>query len=126
MDDSAPRSLSILVVEDNEPTLMVMQKLITHLGHRVATATSVAEARSQMAAQTFDLLLSDLGLPDGSGTDILQPLDPAARPRAIALTGYNDDDDLRQTREAGFTLHLTKPINFDQLKTAIKQAMAGQ
>jgi hypothetical protein len=124
MDVAPQPSLHILVVEDNDATLMVMQKLITHLGHRVSTAASIAEARSQLATGQFDLLLSDLGLPDGNGIEILQQIDPAARPRAIALTGYDDDDDLRQTREAGFTLHLTKPINFDQLKAAIATAMA--
>ena len=53
------------------------------------------------------------------------PLAPADRPRAIALTGYGDDDDIAQTRAAGFNVHLTKPIDFNQLKGAIEKAMGG-
>jgi CheY-like chemotaxis protein len=124
MTDRPDNPLRILIVEDNEPTLMVMRKLITHLGHSVETAIDVGDAVAKLTASRFDLMLSDLGLPDGSGTDILKQTPANARPKAIALTGYGDDEDLRQTREAGFSMHLTKPINFDQLKGAIQQAMA--
>ncbi|HOO15671.1 MAG TPA: response regulator, partial [Phycisphaerae bacterium] len=70
----------------------------------------------------FDLLISDLGLPDGSGVELLQNVRAGGNDLpAIALTGYGQDEDIRRTREAGFRTHLTKPIDFDQLQRAVTE-----
>ena len=93
------RALRILLAEDHADTARVMGRLLTRLGHRVAVAKSVAAAVDLATAGEFDLLVSDLGLPDGSGLDLMRRLRPM---KGIALTGYGMEDDVEKTREAGF------------------------
>jgi PAS domain S-box-containing protein len=126
--ESATRPLHVLLVEDNRDTIRVMGRVLRSLGHRVHAAGSVNEALDAARGGSFDLLVSDIGLPDGSGWELLRRLregeDPAARPLpAIALSGFGTTDDLRQSREAGFADHLVKPINVRRLQDAIAQAV---
>jgi two-component system, chemotaxis family, CheB/CheR fusion protein len=126
--ESATRPLHVLLVEDNRDTIRVMGRVLRSLGHRVHAAGSVNEALAAARGGSFDLLVSDIGLPDGSGWELLRRLregeDPAARPLpAIALSGFGTTDDLRQSREAGFADHLVKPINVRRLQDAIAQAV---
>ncbi|QDV35302.1 ATP-binding protein [Tautonia plasticadhaerens] len=114
------RPLRILLVEDNGDTARITARMLAASGHTVTTAGSVAEALASGGAH--DLLISDLGLPDGSGIDVLRRFHPLP---SIALTGYGMEADLRETREAGFTLHLTKPVDFDQLEGAIRRVAGG-
>ena len=72
------------------------------------------------AADEFDLLISDVGLPDGSGLDLMKELLGRRPIKGIALTGYGMDADVRRTREAGFRRHLTKPVSFPGLQRAIQ------
>lgn len=119
-------SLRILLVEDNHDTLRVMARLLGRKGHRVTTADGVAEALRVADGAEFDLLISDLGLPDGSGLDLIRQL-RQSRPfplPGIALSGYGMDDDLRRSREAGFLEHLIKPVDFARLDQAIRQVAA--
>ena len=77
------------------------------------------------AKHQFDVLVSDLGLPDGSGLDIMRTLN-AERPLfGIALTGFGMDDDIRKSRDAGFKYHLVKPIDLNKLDTLIQQNAAA-
>jgi CheY-like chemotaxis protein len=99
-----------LLVEDNEATLDVMTKLLERLGHRVTAAPTMVGGLAAARGDTFDLLLSDLGLPDGSGLELMRELRDQFAGRAIALTGYGMEEDVRRCREAGFAVHLTKPI----------------
>ena len=120
---SSAGSLRILLVEDNRDTLRVMARLLTRKGHRVTTADSVLDALRAAEGLEFDLLISDLGLPDGSGLDLIRQLGdvrPSPIP-GIALSGYGMDDDLRRTREAGYLEHLIKPIDFSNLEAAIRR-----
>jgi CheY-like chemotaxis protein len=123
---AAPRrSLRILLVEDDLPSLRVMTRLLQQRGHAVTTADSVASAAEAAARDGFDLLISDIGLPDGTGLDLIARLRAASIDlRAIALTGFGMDDDIRRSREAGFLAHLTKPVNFPALETLIQQLAA--
>ncbi|HZK82360.1 MAG TPA: response regulator, partial [Humisphaera sp.] len=89
-------------------------------GYDVSTATGVKDALSLADTEKFDLLVSDIGLPDGSGWDIMRQLRPKQSLRGIALSGYGMDEDIRKSREAGFEQHLVKPVNFDMLQSAIK------
>ena len=118
---AAARRLSVLLVEDHEPTLRAMERLLRQIGHRVTSARSVAAATSTGANDGYDLLISDLGLPDGSGLDIIRQLRDRYAGRAIALTGYGMESDVTASREAGFAEHLTKPVDAAALAEAIQR-----
>ena len=115
----ASRALSVLLVEDHEPTRDVLTRLLRHSGHTVTGASSLASARAAARGQKFDLLLSDLGLPDGSGLELMRELRDDYGGRAIALTGYGMETDVRASRDAGFAEHLTKPIDVAALEAAV-------
>src|SRR3984893_8328205 len=117
---TAPPRLRLLVIEDHEPTMMVLVRLLRHYGHDVFTAESVAGALAVAATQAFDLVISDLGLPDGNGIDLMRKLGKEYGLRGIALSGYGMPEDRLETKEAGFLAHLVKPINFDQLQSALQ------
>ncbi len=117
--------LRILLVEDHQSTLAVLQRLLTRAGHRVTSAISVASALQSASAESFDVLISDVGLPDGTGYELMEKLRATHGLRGIALSGYGMDDDLRRSQEAGFRAHLTKPIDFVQLERALEDLMAG-
>jgi signal transduction histidine kinase/ActR/RegA family two-component response regulator len=118
------RALSLLLVEDNGDTSAMMARLLRRLGHKVATAQSVAMALEVASEHSFDLLLSDLGLPDGSGLDLMREMRKRHGLPGVAISGYGMEDDLRQTREAGFIAHLTKPLSFNQLQAVLTQFAA--
>jgi CheY-like chemotaxis protein len=114
-------TLKILLVDDQQDSLRAMSRLLGKDEHRVTTATSVSTAMKAAAADDFDLLISDIGLEDGTGLELMKAL-LARRPiKGIALTGYGMESDIQKTREAGFGRHLTKPINFVELQTAIQE-----
>ena len=113
-------ALRILLVEDHGDTAQVMRLLLTADGHDVELAGDVTTALDLAARGSFDLLLSDLGLPDASGLDLMREL----RRRGftlpgIALTGYGREEDVRRTHEAGFAAHLTKPTGPEKLAETI-------
>jgi PAS domain S-box-containing protein len=122
---AAPQPLNVLLVEDHEPTLRVLEKLLRQIGHRVTGTTTVTTALAAAAQEAFDLIISDLGLPDGSGLDVMRRLRREFAGRAIALTGYGMDADVDASRAAGFTLHLTKPVDLAQLESAIDRVTSS-
>jgi PAS domain S-box-containing protein len=115
-------ALRLLLVEDNEPTLQVMADLLELAGHDVKAATDVRTARELAESQVFDLVVSDLGLPDGSGFDLMRELQERFGLHGIAVSGFGMEEDLRRSREAGFHEHLVKPVDIDKLKAAIARA----
>ena len=112
-------NLRILMVEDHAATLEALSILLRRAGHTVVTASTVADALAAAAAGTFELVISDLGLPDGSGIQLMEKLRDTAGLRGIALSGYGMEDDLARCREAGFVTHLVKPVRFADLQRAI-------
>ncbi len=117
-------SLRVLLVEDHHATVEVLARLLQRAGHEVTTAASVANAFEAAKEKTFDVVISDLGLPDGTGFDLVKRL-RATRPiPAIALSGYGMDEDIRHSQEAGFAAHLIKPVDFAQLEQALLEVMA--
>lgn len=115
-----PRPLHILVVEDHEDTAANMQDLLAMEGHSVEIAGDVAAAVDMATRKSFHVMVSDLGLPDGSGLDLMRELRRRGnRIPGIALTGYGQEEDLRRSREAGFAAHITKPPNPERLFEAI-------
>jgi len=121
------RPLSILLVEDHPDTAEAMADLLALSGHQITIAGSVGEALAAAAAAAgrFDLVLSDLGLPDGSGQDLMRELVRLHGLKGIALSGYGMEEDIRRSREAGFARHLTKPVNRQALEAAIRQVVSG-
>ena len=95
--------------------------LLRRQGHDVFTATTVKNALILAAEHTFDFIISDLGLPDGNGIDLMLQLSNDYGLRGIALSGYGMAEDLSKTEQAGFLAHLVKPINFEQLHRVLKQ-----
>jgi CheY-like chemotaxis protein len=128
--DAAPRQevssragVRLLLVEDHSDTLNTLERLLTRRGFVVRTAGSVAEALRVANEYEFDVLVSDIGLPDGRGTELLDQLEAKRGERlpAIAMSGFGMEDDLESSRAAGFSEHLTKPVEF----AALQQAIAG-
>jgi PAS domain S-box-containing protein len=117
----AKKSLRILLVEDHADTADIMSRLLRHLGHSVALADSVHEAMSLVNSSEFDLLMSDIGLPDGTGIDLIKQIRKTRDIPAIALTGFGMEDDIAACKAAGFNEHLTKPVSFQKLEMAVTQ-----
>lgn len=122
----ADERLAILLVEDHADTAEVMAQLIRGLGHDVTVASSVADAIAATQGSPFDLVVSDIGLPDGTGIDFICTFRQRSQVPAVALTGFGTDDDVRRCLAAGFTSHLTKPVNFIQLEELIQRTAAGK
>jgi CheY-like chemotaxis protein len=117
-----PISCRVLLVEDHEDTRRVMSKLLTTFGCTVFAAGSVAEALKLSATEDIDLLVSDIGLPDGTGADIMRQLKKRGGAiKGVAISGFGQPEDHHKSREAGFDTHLTKPVNFNTLRDVIRQ-----
>ena len=114
----------ILLVEDNLDTLRFLATVLRKRGHEVVTADCIAAARASVKRSDtpFDLLLSDVELPDGNGLELMREYGIQAGWLGIAISGFGTDEDLQLSREAGFIDHLTKPIDLNQLDSAIQRA----
>ena len=120
-----PRRACVLLVEDHEDTRRVMSRVLTTFGCTVTATASVKEAFEAADRMQFDLLLSDLGLPDGSGHDVMKHMASKFGMAGIALSGFGQEEDLRRSREAGFSTHLTKPVSMQSLLAAINSVGQG-
>jgi len=116
--------LRILLVDDNKDTLRFLATVLRERGHDVVTADRIATARAAVdeAKVPFDLLLSDIELPDGDGLYLMRELNVGGDMLGIAVSGFGAEEDLRLSREAGFSDHLTKPIDLNRLEAAIRRA----
>jgi CheY-like chemotaxis protein len=119
-DDSS--LLSILFVEDHADTARVITQLLETMGHEVQTASSVEDAVKIVIERRFDLIISDVGLPDGSGVGLIHGIRPFCDAPAIALTAYSSGEDIARCLRAGFDLHLAKPASPAELRAAIETA----
>ena len=119
------KPLRILLVEDHADTARLMRRLLAIDGHEVRWAGDVATAVQLAATLNFDLLLSDLGLPDGTGVDLMRALrEKGSLLPGIILSGYGQDRDIERSLEAGFTAHLVKPLSLQKLHQAIATLVA--
>ena len=100
--------------------------MLQRRGYDVELAHSATEAVSKARADDFDLLISDIGLPDRSGYELMKELRAIKGLPGIALSGYGMENDVQRARAAGFAQHLTKPINFDQLDATIQRLLEPQ
>ena len=119
------RTMRILLVEDHEDTNRSLTKLLRRRGYHVQSARTLQSALDLSAREEFDVLISDLGLPDGSGIDLMQRLHSERPLLGIALTGFGMEDDIRKSHDAGFKHHLVKPIDLNKLDSLIQEGAAA-
>ena len=127
VEQRVARALQILLVEDHDVTAMMLRMVLLSEGHLVELAADIATALELARRHHFDLMLSDIGLPDGSGHEL--PCALRARGHtfpAIALSGYGSEEDIGRSCEAGFVAHLTKPSSREALLEAVATAVAGK
>jgi PAS domain S-box-containing protein len=121
----------ILLVEDHEETRRLMSRLLGSYGHEVRVAENVAVAIEDLKGNGYDVIISDIGLPDGSGLDVIKYAREQAQARGhgpgsvrgIAVSGFGSEDDERLSRNAGFDAHLVKPIDIERLDHTIRQVL---
>ncbi|HEY0725944.1 MAG TPA: ATP-binding protein, partial [Pyrinomonadaceae bacterium] len=116
--------VEILLVEDHADTARVLRRILEQSGYSVTHADSLAQARATTAQQHFDLVISDVGLPDGSGLDLMRFLHATYGLTGIALSGFGTAEDVAASSAAGFAEHLTKPIDWPQLRSGIDRLLA--
>ena len=109
----------VLVVDDHEDTCTGMKMMLQRRGYDITVAHTADQALAKVQAENFDLLISDIGLPDRSGYELMREVSGKGL-RGIALSGFGSEHDISKARDAGFAEHLTKPINFDKLEETIR------
>jgi signal transduction histidine kinase len=128
--DQAPPAknpgLRILLVEDHEPTRIALANLLSRREYTVSTAATVGEAQGFAAQNKFDLVVSDIGLPDGTGYELMSKLRDDFGLRGIALTGYGMEQDVDRGKRAGFVAHLVKPIRIEALEKILSGFDGGE
>ena len=120
-DGSVP-GRRILLIEDHDQTRATLSRLLVRRGHRVDGVATICAARERAALGGCDLIISDLGLPDGDGHKLMAELHDTYGLPGIALSGYGMDQDIARSRTSGFFAHLTKPVNIQALESAIAAA----
>ncbi len=118
--------IDILLVEDHVDTAVALARVLRMRGNEVQIASSVKGALEMLEQRSFALLLCDLGLPDGSGYDLLTHVRSNNKVPAIALTGFGMSSDIERAMEAGFDAHLTKPVDFQRLEATMAKLLLGE
>ena len=114
----------VLLVDDHYDTCLGMKRMLERRGYQITVAHSAEQAVEKVNTQEFDLLISDIGLPDRSGYELMREVRLNKRLPGIALSGFGSEQDVNQAREAGFAEHLTKPINFERLEKTIQSLLS--
>jgi CheY-like chemotaxis protein len=109
------KGLRLLLVEDHDDTRRTLSRLLTRCGHKVSSTDHVTSALHLLASKRFDVIVSDIGLPDRSGYELMAAAKKRYRVKGIALSGFGMEEDIRRSLEAGFDHHLTKPADFARL-----------
>ena len=123
--EASQHGLKILLVDDHEDTCAALEKLLIRRGHLVAAAHNVRSAMEAAVRNKFDLLISDIALPDGSGLDLMMQLRAISKTPGIAISGFGNNGDVERSLQAGFSEHLIKPIKLENLEAAIDRAIAS-
>jgi CheY-like chemotaxis protein len=123
-DKPTTRSLRILLVENHADTLRWLTLYLEDLGHIVTAAKTVGEAVVALKTQRFEVLVSDIGLPDGTGWELLAQANLLQAPYAIAMSGFGMNADHLRSREAGYRHHLLKPFKTAELDKVLAEAAA--
>ncbi len=124
--DTSRRSLRILLVDDHQDTCAALEKLLVRRGHLVAATHNMRSAMEAAARNHFDLLISDIALPDGSGTELMMQLHAISGIPGIAISGFGMNGDVEKSLEAGFSEHLIKPVKLEKLEAAMERATGSR
>jgi PAS domain S-box-containing protein len=123
-ENQTPRRLKILLAEDHEATVNITAEMLRENGHDVTVATSLRRAL-EAADDGFDIVVSDIDLGDGSGLELIRHIRASSDIPGIAISGYATKEDVRESLQAGFSIHLAKPITYAALESAIRQVTAA-
>ena len=115
------KMLRILVVEDHDDTLQALSRLLSHFGHEISLADRAQNALDMINSKEFDVVLCDIALPDGNGYDVVAQAKRKRPVKAVALTGFSASEDIERGKKAGFDFHLTKPVDFHELRAVLGQ-----
>ncbi len=114
-------ALRILIVEDHEDSRVMLRRLLEREGHAVLLADSVQTALEVAKSAPFEMVISDIDLPDGDGCRLMQTLREMTGAPAIAVSGHVGEEHKRRTAASGVCVHMCKPIRFDELLTAVEE-----
>ncbi len=117
------RTLRILLVDDHQDTCKALERLLIWRGHLVAATHNMRSAMEAAGRNQFDLLISDIALPDGSGMELMSCLRAISGLRGIAISGFGMNGDIEKSLQAGFSEHLIKPVKLEKLEAAIERVM---
>ena len=118
------QGLRILLVDDHEDTCTALEKLLVRRGHLVAATHNMRSAMEAAVRNQFDLLISDIALPDGNGMELMMQMRAISKIPGIAISGFGNNGDIEKSLQAGFAEHLIKPVKLDALEAAIESAIA--
>jgi len=124
LDKVREKPVRILLVEDHADTAAALTRFFERMGYAMTRADSMSSALLAAERQTFDLVLSDLGLPDASGCDLMRKLREVGITKGIAMSGFGMDEDVRRSRDAGFSEHLVKPVDLSSIQAAIQRVLS--
>jgi nitrogen-specific signal transduction histidine kinase/CheY-like chemotaxis protein len=125
-DETSPQGLRILLVDDHQDTCAALEKLLVRRGHLVAATHNVRSAMEAAVRNRFDLLISDIALPDGSGMELMIQLHAISRIPGIAISGFGNNGDIEKSLQAGFSEHLIKPVKLEKLEAAMERAIEAK
>lgn len=119
------KQLNIFIVENHEDTLTYLHKYLEQKGHSVRSCQDMTSALAELNTRSAQVLLCDIGLPDGTGWDLLRNLDE--KPFAVAMSGYGTDADIQKSKAAGYQHHIIKPFlpeELDEVLNSIPDCLA--
>ena len=114
--------LTVFVVENHEDTRALLRLMLEALGHRVVSARSMKEALERLPSADCDVLISDIGLPDGDGWELMRRLHLPRPIYAVAISGYGMSADCARSRSVGYRHHLVKPYGVERLPEILEEA----
>lgn len=121
-EHSASERLRVFIVENNDDTRITLSQLLAVMGHEVRSASTMKEALAKLPHADADVIVSDIGLPDGDGWEMLQRLRLPRPAYAIAISGYGMDEDRARSLAVGFRHHLVKPMDIEKLENLLEEA----
>src|SRR5437773_5041366 len=123
-DETSRQGLKILLVDDHQDTCTALEKLLVRRGYLVAATHNMRSAMEAAVRNKFDLLISDVALPDGTGMDLMMQLRAISNVPGIAISGFGKNSYIQRSLQAGFSEHLNKPIKLEKLEAAVERAIA--